>query len=415
MRPVRIRYGGQTFYVHDGGGRFFETVEDDWETGSGALTQSFRTLDTASGAVTGSILYVVLIQPYGQPISKAYFNRGTGRGSRLADPRELVDICNRAGAHCWLHIPPFASDDLIDRFAVAVRDRLAPGIEAWFELGNELWNNYRRTFPWPAHFQHLADVSGHDFSGWPARQLLGHFIGNMARRVRAVFEGSGKTCRLVINCQLGAGTMEENDLYCSGLGGYAPGDAPGDLVDYLAWAPYSCHPAYHDGDGTTEDGAFYVRALAAFRAGNKAAAFSIMRDMRTHHLLEGYYGRIFGDGPHERLRRKWNKLNVMYEGGFHHFASSGAYRSVQQANGFTDYEARNLFWQYRRSDEYAEVVRAVFGKWLSDPTKLYPSHYVLIDSWQTEASFALGNWNSPFAASDIAPPFSAFRELNTPA
>jgi hypothetical protein len=52
----------------------------------------------------------------------------------------LVDLANELGAHPWFCIPHLADDDYVRRFARLVRERLKPGLKAYVEYSNEVWN-----------------------------------------------------------------------------------------------------------------------------------------------------------------------------------------------------------------------------------------------------------------------------------
>ncbi len=52
----------------------------------------------------------------------------------------LIDIANQARTDAWLCLPHGADDDYIEQFARLVSERLDPGLRAYLELSNELWN-----------------------------------------------------------------------------------------------------------------------------------------------------------------------------------------------------------------------------------------------------------------------------------
>lgn len=56
----------------------------------------------------------------------------------------LLDLSNRLHADAWLCIPHLADDDYVRKFATQVRDGLAPGLKAYIEYSNEIWN---QSFP----------------------------------------------------------------------------------------------------------------------------------------------------------------------------------------------------------------------------------------------------------------------------
>jgi hypothetical protein len=52
----------------------------------------------------------------------------------------LVDLANRLQCDTWFCMPHQADDDYVRNFALVVKQRLAPGLRAWVEYSNEVWN-----------------------------------------------------------------------------------------------------------------------------------------------------------------------------------------------------------------------------------------------------------------------------------
>lgn len=52
----------------------------------------------------------------------------------------MVELANQLGSDPWFCIPHAADDDYVMRFARIVRDRLDPGLQAFVEYSNEVWN-----------------------------------------------------------------------------------------------------------------------------------------------------------------------------------------------------------------------------------------------------------------------------------
>jgi hypothetical protein len=63
--------------------------------------------------------------------------QGTERGVAL---EHMVDLANRLRADPWFCMPHRADDDYVREFARLVKARLAPGLRAWIEYSNEVWN-----------------------------------------------------------------------------------------------------------------------------------------------------------------------------------------------------------------------------------------------------------------------------------
>jgi hypothetical protein len=52
----------------------------------------------------------------------------------------MVDLCNRLHADPWFCMPHLASDDYVQKFAAAVKERLDPTLRVYLEHSNEVWN-----------------------------------------------------------------------------------------------------------------------------------------------------------------------------------------------------------------------------------------------------------------------------------
>ena len=93
----------------------------------------------------------------------------------------MVDLANRLKADPWFCMPHRADDDYVARFARLVKQRLAPGLRAWVEFSNEVWNGQfeqsrwsgeegrRLGFaekPWEAGWRYTAHRSTQIFKIW---------------------------------------------------------------------------------------------------------------------------------------------------------------------------------------------------------------------------------------------------------
>ncbi|HEX6245807.1 MAG TPA: hypothetical protein VFZ61_33010 [Polyangiales bacterium] len=66
-----------------------------------------------------------------------YFSQGTDKGGAI---EYAIALCNRLKADCWFNIPHMADDDYVRHYAELVRDQLDPGLRAYVEYSNEVWN-----------------------------------------------------------------------------------------------------------------------------------------------------------------------------------------------------------------------------------------------------------------------------------
>jgi hypothetical protein len=60
--------------------------------------------------------------------------------TRGASVESALELCDAMDKDIWICVPHQASDDLVRRMAVLVRDNLEPGRKAYLEYSNELWN-----------------------------------------------------------------------------------------------------------------------------------------------------------------------------------------------------------------------------------------------------------------------------------
>jgi Ca2+-binding RTX toxin-like protein len=76
----------------------------------------------------------------------------------------MVALANSVGSAPWFTIPHLATDDYIRQFATYVRDNLAPGLVAYVEFSNEVWNFQFPQTAW-AYEQGIANLT--DANGNP--------------------------------------------------------------------------------------------------------------------------------------------------------------------------------------------------------------------------------------------------------
>lgn len=138
----------------------------------------------------------------------------------------MVDLCNRLQADPWFTMPHQASDEFVRQFATVVRDRLAPGLRAWVEYSNEVWNGIFAQAGWARDQGRAAGLGPSDFEA----QL--QFYSRRAVQVFALWESVfGGTDRLVRVMASQAANAWVSEQVLSFEGADGPSDA-------LAIAPY---------------------------------------------------------------------------------------------------------------------------------------------------------------------------------
>jgi Ca2+-binding RTX toxin-like protein len=100
----------------------------------------------------------------------------------------MVELANRTGENPWFTIPHLASDDYIRQFATYVRDNLAPGLVAYVEYSNEVWNWQfgQTTWAYNQGLANLKDANGNPPTA-PNMQWYGVRASQMANIWRDVF------------------------------------------------------------------------------------------------------------------------------------------------------------------------------------------------------------------------------------
>ena len=73
-------------------------------------------------------------------MSEATWGGREGTYSRGAPAEIMVDIANRVNADAWFSMPYQANDDYVRNFAEIVKTQLKPGLKAYIEYSNEIWN-----------------------------------------------------------------------------------------------------------------------------------------------------------------------------------------------------------------------------------------------------------------------------------
>lgn len=106
----------------------------------------------------------------------------------------MVALANQLGIDPWFCFPHLATDDHITRFATLVRDSLDPGLTAWYEFSNEVWNFQFGQTQWALQ-QAEAQWPGQG-DGW--MQYYGGRAAEMAVLLDAVYADAPDRLRKVI-------------------------------------------------------------------------------------------------------------------------------------------------------------------------------------------------------------------------
>jgi hypothetical protein len=231
--------------------------------------------------------------------------QGSGSGGTPSEPmvngmsvEYMVQLANDLNANPWFNMPHMADDDFVRNFATYVRDHLKPGLAAYVEWSNEIWN-----FGW-----------GFEASQWvseqtklPANAGLDNWqvAGREAKRDLDIWSDvfAGQTSRLVRVAAGWAAVEWVTNRVVESMGG---------SFDAIAIAPYIT--------STDEQRAGYTSATTVDR---------VIADTRANVATS-----IEWVGNHARLAREWQaRLGrpvqlVAYEGGHHLDGRSGPYQDA---------------------------------------------------------------------------------------
>jgi len=231
--------------------------------------------------------------------------QGSGSGGTPSEPmvngmsvEYMVQLANDLNANPWFNMPHMADDDFVRNFATYVRDHLKPGLTAFVEWSNEIWN-----FGW-----------GFEASQWvseqtklPANAGLDNWqvAGREAKRDLDIWSDvfAGQTSRLVRVAAGWAAVDWVTNRIVESMGG---------SFDAIAIAPYIT--------STDEQRAGYTSATTVDR---------VIADTRANvgTSLEWV-------GNHAKLAREWQaRLGrpiqlVAYEGGAHLDGRSSPYQDA---------------------------------------------------------------------------------------
>lgn len=141
---------------------------------------------------------------------------------------DMIDLANEANRDIWLTIPHLASDGFIDTLANLIKDNLHPGLKAYIEYSNEVWNIMFNQTGWAE--QQGRTLGWDDFAGgkYYARRSSEIF-----KLFETVFAGERNRIMLVSAWQMGGGNESLGDAYNDPLI-----NLTGSKPDAFAVAPY---------------------------------------------------------------------------------------------------------------------------------------------------------------------------------
>ncbi|WP_343503049.1 calcium-binding protein [Alloyangia pacifica] len=288
-------------------------------------------------------------------------------------PEVMIDLANEVGADPWFALPHMADDDYVRRFAELAKARLSPGLKAYVEYSNEVWNFIFPQAQWAT--QQAEARWGRSETGWiqfyalRAAQVMdiwsevyGAEAG--ARLVRVISTHTGwpgleeqiLTAPLAY-LALGRAPQESFDAYAvAGYFGYELGgeEMAGQMDDWLSRAEMQAQ----------EDGEAQGLRRVALREYVKEHRFDAAMLPVALALQEGSLAELTGEilPYHAEVADKAGLRLVMYEGGTHVAA---------QAERLQDERLTAFFEQFNYSPEMAKLYEQLLNGWMAADGTLF--------------------------------------------
>ena len=219
----------------------------------------------------------------------------------------MITLANQLDADPWFTLPHLADDDLVRQLAVLARDGLKPGLRAWVEYSNEVWN-------WQFAQAHWAEEQGR--ARWGQEHSWVQYYALRAAEVADiwadVFADPDRLVR-VIATQTGWLGLEEQILEAPLV--LAEG-RPAPVASFDAYAV----TGYFSAALGSDEKAAMVRSW--LDQGEEAALDLAARELRDGSVsgdAEGTLDHLTGTlwPYHAEVARRHGLRLVMYEGGTH--------------------------------------------------------------------------------------------------
>lgn len=286
---------------------------------------------------------------------------GNGGGGQFANGisvEHMVQLANELDADPWFNMPHMAEDDFVRNFATYVRENLEPGLTAYVEWSNEIWNSAPgfESYAWIADQTRLAENSG--MTHW-------QIAGREAARDMDVWSNVfvGQTDRIVRVAGGQATTPWVTERFVENMGG---------SFDAIAIAPYF---GPSEAQRATYSAATTVDQVLNHMRGN--IAFSAQMTVSHQRLADDFATRL---GRDIQL--------LAYEGGPHLNGNGASYQNAlfqatkdpRMADITRDYmrmqnaAGLDAYVHYKLTDRDLETQHGLFGVLLGQDQPLSQAH-----------------------------------------
>jgi len=309
----------------------------------------------------------------------------------------MIRLAEELGAEPWFTIPHLADDDFARNFAALVRDQLDPGLRAWVEFSNEVWN-------WQFDQAHWADEQAKAL--WRRNPSWIQVYAGRASEVADIWTdvfGDEADARLVrvIATQTGWMGLEQEILNAPKWVAEEKGrTAPGKHFDaYAVTGYFGGHLGRGDWADPVRDWIADSKAVAAAAADSQgltgAARTAYLEAHRFDAAVTRAYEHLAGaDGPqegvhdvpslvdtafpyHAGVAADWGLEMVAYEGGTHVVASW---------ENHDDEELNDFLIHFNYTPEMAALYAQLFAGWKA----VDPGVFVAFND--VEAPSKYGSW-----------------------
>lgn len=285
---------------------------------------------------------------------------------RGAPVEVMVRLANAVGVDAWFNMPHLATPDYIERFSAYVRKYLNPGLKAYYEYSNEMWNTQFGQSLWA--IDRAREI-------WPGQGdgFVQHYAGKsveMAQILDRVYAGGNAALVKVISTHTHWLGLEDAILN-------APEwrrDDPSRQPPHRYFNAYAVS-GYFDGGLQQEENSTLIREICAMPSQRARTA---LRDQILHGGWPESGRTIAGLRQvwdyHADIARRLNLDLIMYEGGTH----------ITLPDLFqTDDALMRLYESFNYSAEMGQIYQAALAEWRAAGGKLFnvfvecarPAHY----------------------------------------
>lgn len=269
----------------------------------------------------------------------------------------MVALANKVNINPWFNLPVNATDEYVRNFASYVRDNLKPGLQAYVELSNEVWN---WGFPQAQYAKQQGEARGINWQQW-----YGQRTAEMSKIWKDTFGSQVDRTKTVMGIQTGWPGLEDYSLNQK-----VNGRPAASYVDVLAMTGYfsGMLPAAEN-----------VNVLKQWMNQGEEGFRKVFQQLRSGGLLpkngDSISDTINSFKHFKGIADKYGLQLAAYEGGPH-------------LTSYHDDSLTNWFGQINRRPEMKQLLTDLFNGWKQSGGALF-TYYADID-----ANDKYGQWGA---------------------